>query len=61
MGNLDAHGYVVKIGKGFIKVIKEALNIMRGSMMNGLYVLDKETHLGTTSNVVSKYISNPKL
>lgn len=40
---LDACDFAVKIDKGAITVIRGAMIIMKGSMKNGLYVLDGMT------------------
>lgn len=42
-GMLDANGCVVQIDNVAIKVIKGVMTIIKGTMKNGLYVLDGET------------------
>lgn len=42
-GVLDAHGCVVKAKNNTIKVFNSSMNLMRGVMKNGMYVLDGNT------------------
>ena len=46
---LDQIGCVIKAGKKILKVVKGSIVIMKGTKLNGLYVLNRQTIIGEAS------------
>ena len=46
---LDQIGCVIKAEKGVLKVIKGSIVIIKGTKLNDLYVLNRQTTVGETS------------
>ena len=58
---LDQIGFSFKEENGCLKVVKGSIVIMKGVKMNGLYILDGRTVIGSVSNVQKQCISKTRV
>ena len=61
LGMLDQIGCSFKAKNGCLKVVKGSLVILKGVKMNGLYILDGRTVIGSVLNVQKQCISKTRM
>lgn len=54
IGTLDFHGFLMNLKNGVTKVMKGAMAMMKGTIKNGLYILDGPTAIGEAIIAVKK-------
>ena len=59
MNLIKKKGYVFKDEKGILNVVKDSMIVMRRIMENGLYSVDGEVVIGSTTTTIRKsFIKN---
>ena len=61
LGMLDQIGCTFKAENGCLKVVRGSLVIMKGVKVDGLYILDGRSLIGSVSNVQNHHISKKRM
>ena len=61
LGELDKKGYVFKGEQGLLKAVKGSMVVMKGIKKNGLYSLEGDIVIGSTTSISEKLVSKTEL